>query len=386
MRSVMTRSTIILPTLLIIALVAAFLTVQPFDYLTRGVPPDESITVESVRLDDEGIHVTIRGSSAEPTVIAQVQVDGAYRFFSMSPNQSVGYLQTANINIPYPWVRGEAHHLAFVTATGQTFEHTINVAVTTPRLTARSLLGFALIGLFVGIVPIIIGYSFYPALLSFGESGRAFAMVLTVGLLAFLFVDTLGEGLEVAEKAAKALHANLAVWMSALVSCLVLLSLGRRSGRPPEGAALALFIAIGIGVHNFGEGLVIGASFAVGEIALASFLVLGFALHNVSEGVAISAPIRKDAISFVTLAKLAIIAGGPAIPGTMMGAVSVSPFWTALAFGIGAGAILQVIIEVGSNVLKRRSDGTASWQSAASLWGFISGIAIMYVTAFLVSG
>jgi zinc transporter ZupT len=380
------RSTIILPILLIIALIAAFLAGKPFDYLTKEVPPAEAVAVESVRLDGSGIHVTVRGSSAKPTVIAQVQVDGAYRSFSITPGHSVGYLKSATIHIPYHWITGETHHLAFVTATGVTIKHTIDVAVATPRLTFGSFAGFALIGLFVGIVPVIIGYTFYPALLSFGERGRDFALALTVGLLSFLLVDTLGEGLEVAGKAAKGLHADLIIWLSALLSCLVLLGIGRRGGKPPVGAALALFIAIGIGVHNFGEGLAIGASFAVGEIALASFLVLGFALHNVTEGIAIAAPIRKDALSIVNLAFLALVAGGPAIPGTMLGALSISPFWTALAFGIGAGAILQVIIEVGNLLLRRQGDGVLSWQSVASLSGFACGIAIMYLTAFLTHG
>jgi len=180
------------------------------------------------------------------------------------------------------------------------------------------------------------------------------------------------------------LKADLAVWLSALLTTLTLLAVGRRGGRPPEGVALAYFIAIGIGVHNLGEGLAIGASFAAGEIALASFLVLGFALHNVTEGVAISAPIRREAMSPVTLAWLAVIAGGPAIPGAMTGGLSISPFWTALAFGVGAGAILQVIIEVGGMFLRRKRDLSVPWYSAASLVGFSSGIVVMYATAFAV--
>ena len=380
----LSRASFLLPAALIAGLVAVFLTVQPFDYLSKGAPPGEELSVEHVRLDDTGIHATVRAAGSEPMIIAQVQVDGAYRSFSQDPPGPIGYLQTARLDIPYPWITGEAHHLVFLTSTGTGFEHTIEVAVATPGTTFSDLAGLALVGLFVGIVPVLIGFAFYPALMSFGESGRQFALALTIGLLAFLLIDTMGEGLEVAEKVVGGLKADLVVWLSALLTTLTLLAVGRRGGRPPEGTALAYFIAIGIGVHNLGEGLAIGASFAAGEIALASFLVLGFALHNVTEGVAISAPIRREAMSPVTLAWLAVIAGGPAIPGAMTGGLSISPFWTALAFGVGAGAILQVIIEVGGMFLRRKRDMSVPWYSAASLVGFSSGIVVMYATAFAV--
>jgi zinc transporter ZupT len=382
----LTRASLLLPVALIAGLVAIFLIAQPFDYLSKGAPPGEDLGVEHVRLDDGGIHATVRAAGSEPMVVAQVQVDGAYRTFTQEPAGAIGYLKTARIDIPYPWVAGEAHHVVFLTSTGARFEHSIEVAVTTPGTRLGDMLGLALVGFFVGVVPVLIGFGFYPALMSFGDAGREFALALTVGLLAFLLVDTVGEGLEVAEKATGGLKADLVVWLSALLTGLALLAIGRRGGRPPEGVRLAYFIAIGIGVHNLGEGLAIGASFAVGEIALASFLVLGFALHNVTEGIAISAPIRREAMSPLTLFWLAVIAGGPAIPGTMIGGLSISPFWTALAFGIGAGAILQVIIEVGGVFLRRKRDMSLPLYSAASLFGFTSGIVVMYATAFVVRG
>jgi zinc transporter ZupT len=380
----LSRASLLLPVALIAGLVAVFLTAQPFDYLSKGAPPGESLSVEHVRLDAAGIHATVRAAGSEPMVIAQVQVDGAYRTFSQDPAGPIGYLQTARLDIPYPWVAGEAHHLVFLTSTGTGFAHSIEVAVATPGTNIGDLFGLALVGLFVGIVPVLIGFAFYPALMSFGGSGRQFALALTIGLLAFLLIDTLGEGLEIAEKAADGLKADLVVWLSALLTALALLAIGRRGGKPPEGVALAYFIAIGIGVHNLGEGLAIGASFAAGEIALASFLVLGFALHNVTEGIAISAPIRREAMSPATLAWLALIAGGPAIPGAMTGGLAISPLWTALAFGIGAGAILQVIIEVGGVFLRSKRDMSAPWYSTASLAGFTAGIVVMYATAFVV--
>ena len=382
----MTRASLLIPLALIAALVAVFLTTRPFDYLSKGAPPAEELTVENVTLDKSGIHASVRAAGSEPVRLAQVQIDGAYRAFTLTPAAPIRYLRTARVDIPYPWVAGEAHHLLFITASGATFEHTIEVAVATPQTILSDLAGLALVGLFVGIVPVLIGYAFYPALQSFGENGRQFAMALTIGLLVFLFIDTLGEGLEAAEAAAPGLKADIVVWIAAFVSFLVLLAVGRRDGRPPEGVALALFIAIGIGIHNLGEGLAIGASFGIGEVALASFLVLGFSLHNVTEGIAISAPIARERISLPLLAGLAVIAGGPAILGTMSGVFAVSPVWTALAFGVGAGAILQVIVEVGASLMRKKEGDVPSWFSPASISGFVGGIAIMYATAFIIHG
>ncbi len=383
---ILRRVSILVPLLMIAVLIGSFLIAQPFDYLSKGAPPGEELKVESIRLNDSGIHITVRAAGSEPMFIAQVQVDGGYRNFTQSPEGSIGYLSSVLIEIPYPWITGETHHLLFITSSGATFEHTIDVAVETPGVKFNDFVGLALVGLFVGVIPIFIGYAFYPALMSFGEAGREFAMALTVGLLAFLLIDTIGEGLEVAEKVVGGLKADLVVWLSAILTTLVLLRIGRRTGRPPEGPELAMFIAIGIGVHNLGEGLAIGASLAVGEVALASFLVLGFALHNVTEGIAISSPIQKESISFSRLSLLALIGGGPAIIGTMTGSLSISPFWTALAFGIGAGAILQVIIEVGGVYLRRKRDQSVPWYSTASLVGFWCGIVVMYATAFVVRG
>ena len=386
------RASILLPLVLIAAMVAAFLLTRPLDFLTRDTPPVENLTVENVVLGDQGIQVVLRASGSQPIVVAQVQVDGAYWQFTQTPKAPIGYLQSATLTIPYPWVAGDTHTLVFVTNSGATFAHTIDVAVATPGTDASSLWGLALVGAFVGIVPILIGYGFYPALMSFGVAGRQFAMALTIGLLVFLLIDALGEGLDIAAKAAPGFKAGLVVWMSALLTCLLLLAVGRRGGRPPEGTALAFYIALGIGMHNLGEGLAIGASIAVGEVALASFLVLGFALHNVTEGIAISMPLRREAMSPWRLASLAVLAGGPAVLGTMSGAVALSPFWIALAFGIGSGAIAQVIIEVGGSLVARpekSGDGPAlpaPWFSAASLTGFVTGIALMYGTTFIIQG
>jgi zinc transporter ZupT len=172
----------------------------------------------------------------------------------------------------------------------------------------------------------------------------------------------------------------------------------RRSGSETsvraKGLYLATLIALSIGLHNFGEGLAVGAAFALGEAALGSFLVIGFILHNITEGIGIAAPLvpakstepekAPAAPSFLTFAGLALLAGFPAVLGTWIGGFAFSPLLGTIFLGIGLGAIWQVVVEV-TALLKRYADRDnlpfISWLNMA---GFLIGIAIMYLTALLV--
>lgn len=380
------RWTLLIPLLAAALLVVLFVAARPFSDLTRDVPPVEDLAFEAVTLDVDGIHMTLRAAGSEPVRIVQVHVDGAFRAFSLSPPGPVERLARVRLDIPYPWVSGETHAITVLTATGVTFDHEIAVALPTAPLDGGGVLQLVLIGLFVGFVPILVGYGFMPGIRSFGPAGLDFALALTLGLLLFLLIDTAGEALEFAEEASGALNASLGVWTVALLTCLLLLAIGRRDGAAPRGPALAFFIAFGIGVHNLGEGIAIGASIAVGEVALASFLVMGFFLHNLSEGIAIAAPLDRLRRNWVRLLLLAVLAGAPASLGTVTGVFAFTPFRAALAFAIGAGAILQVLVEIVALMARRGSGETARLSAAPVYGGFSVGLIVMYATSILTSG
>ena len=205
-----------------------------------------------------------------------------------------------------------------------------------------------LVGLFVGVVPVALGMLFYPALKAGGRSAFDFALALTVGLLLFLLVDTLEEALELAAEAAPGFHAAAMVWLVAAHDRWPALCRGP-AGRPQARAAcgLATSIALGIGLHNLGEGLAIGSAFATGAAALGTFLVLGFTLHNITEGIGIVAPLVETRHRLPTFVGLAALAGLPAVAGIWLGSYAFAPHWAALALAVGAGAIFQVVVEVG---------------------------------------
>ncbi len=375
---------ILLPLALIVAVAAAFMASDPLGPFRGSAPPVEELTVERTVLDESGIGVRVRAGGSEPMRIVQVQVDGAYWNFSQDPIGPVERMDPAWLHIPYPWVSGEAHHLAFVTNTGAVFEHSIDVAVATPGVSGDRLLFYALIGLFVGVVPIALGMMFYPALKAGGPAVFEFALALTIGMLAFLFVDTLAEGLEFAEAAAPQFEGAALVWLPAALTFGALMALGRRKGAALSGIALATAMAFGIGMHNLGEGLAIGAAFATGAAALGSFLVIGFTLHNITEGIGIAAPLLDERPRFTVFAGLVALAGLPAVIGIWIGSFAFSAHWAALAMGVGAGAILQVIVEVGGYLVRKTREQDRSWASAPVLAGVILGVLTMYATAFLV--
>ncbi|MEJ6784058.1 metal transporter [Aminobacter sp. Piv2-1] len=370
--------------LAILALAVAWLiAADPLSAFRNGAPPVEAITFERTILDGNGIRVLVRAGGSEPMKIAQVQVDDAYWQFTQEPSGPLARGDTAWISVPFPWVLGEAHAINIVTNTGATFAHEIPVAVPTPTRDTISLTSQILLGGFVGILPVAIGLMFYPALRGVGRDGMTFLLSLTVGLLAFLFVDAFADALELAGEAAALFQGSTMVVLAATASFLLLLAVGRWKGAP-RGLALATFIALGIGLHNLGEGLAIGAAFAAGAAGLGTFLVLGFTLHNITEGIGIAAPILKQRPPLWAFAALTLLAGAPAVVGLWIGSLAYAPQWSALALAIGAGAILQVIVEVGAMLARDRGEGSRALLAPSAMAGLLAGAGFMYVTAMLV--
>ncbi|MFN0218225.1 MAG: ZIP family metal transporter [Hyphomicrobium sp.] len=372
-----------LPLLLLGLAAALLLTSDLFRVLERGAPPVEKLTFERMVLDEDGIHLTIRAGGSKPMTIAQIQVDEAYWKFTQDPVGDLARVASARLHIPYPWIPGEAHKVKVVTNLGTAFEHEIAVAVATPKPSFGELLPQAVVGAFVGILPVALGLMLYPVLRRLGQGGMSFLLALTVGLLVFLFVDTVEDALELAGEAAAAFQGHVMVIVVALMTFLGLLGMGRRGGTP-TGLALATYIALGIGLHNLGEGLAIGAAFATGAAGLGAFLVLGFTFHNITEGIGIAAPLLRDRPPVMRFVGLALLAGSPAIVGMWLGSLAISPQWSALALAVGAGAILQVIVEVGAYLARTEGGKVTALASPTAISGIALGITVMYATGMLV--
>ncbi|MEO6236801.1 MAG: metal transporter [Vicinamibacterales bacterium] len=382
----------LVPLLLLAVLIAAIVRLEPASRLRpEGTPPVERLTIERVTLAPDGIHLTVMNDGPDPITLAQVTVDDAYWAFTAERSQ-LGHLASTAVHVPYPWVAGEAHLVKILTSTGTPFEHEIAVAVETPKATAAHLAAFALIGLYVGVLPVALGLCWFPVLARLKRRGLDVLLAVTIGLLAFLLVDAVQEGLEGAAQLAGAFQGTALFIGAAGTSYLGLEVTGqwlralrarRQDAALSAGSVLALLIAIGIGLHNFGEGLAIGAAFALGEAALGTLLIVGFTLHNTTEGLAILAPIAKERPSVALLIKLGLIGGVPTIAGAWLGGFVYSRVAAVMCLGLGAGAIAQVIHQL-SRQVGSGQPGPARFATASTMLGLLAGFAVMYATGMLV--
>jgi zinc transporter ZupT len=288
-----------------------------------------------------------------------------------------------------------------ITATGATVGHAIDAAAESPDADIGFYGLMALIGLYVGVIPVAIGMLWLPWLRGAGARWMRFLLAFTIGLLAFLAIEALLEGTEIAGTGAAAFGGAALVWLGAASAFLALAGIDAwiraRTGADSEpsgdgalkggstaglGYHAALLVAIGIGLHNLGEGLAIGSAYAVGSLALGASLVVGFALHNTTEGLAIVAPVANERAARVRrLVLLGLIAGAPAILGAWIGASAYQPGLAALMFGIGAGAIAQVVVQIAPHV----RDRAGRLLHPLAVGGLLTGLAVMYVTGLLIS-
>ena len=378
----------LVPLVLLGALLTAIVWSRPADAV-RGanVPPVERLTFQRVTLEPGAIVATVMNDGPDDISIAQVQVDEAYWTFTTDKGQSLRHLGRTTLTIPYPWVEGDAHIVKVLTSTGTPFEHEIPVAVATPTATSKFLGVFTLIGLYVGVLPVAIGLLWFPFLSKLSSRSMDFLLALTIGLLLFLLVDGAEEGFEASKALPGSFQGGVLFVLAAGAAYLVLEWVGDvlKKRRGSGGWVLALLIAVGIGLHNFGEGLAIGSAFALGEATLGTLLILGFALHNTTEGLAIVAPLarEKQRVSTMDLMKLGIIGGGPTIVGAWLGGLVYSPIWSVLFLAIGVGAIAQVTRQIAKQVGRDSAPGRA-FTSTPVLAGLLSGFAVMYVTGMLV--
>jgi zinc transporter, ZIP family len=383
----------VIPLALLAVLLFALMRTGPLGLVQpEGAPPVERLIVERAVLTPDGIRLSVLNDGPDPVTIAQVTVDDAYWAFTAEGNRTeLGHLGRTRLDIPYPWVQGEAHFVRVITSTGTVFEHEIAVAVETPKVEMRQILAFALIGLYVGVIPVALGLMWFPLVKRLGSTGLDVLLALTIGLLLFLLIDTAHEGVSSASMLPES-YQGLAVFAAAALGAYLTLEAfgswlkARRSAgvrRGSNGAVLALLVATGIGLHNFGEGLAIGAAFALGEAALGTLLVVGFMLHNTTEGLAIVAPLAKERPSLRQLAWLGFLGGAPTIVGAWVGGLVYSPVLAVLFLGLGAGAIAQVILQIGRQMADTESI-SRRFSSPPVLSGLAAGFFIMLVTGMLV--
>jgi zinc transporter ZupT len=325
--------------------------------------------------------------------ISQVLVDEAYWDFRVEGaggDRTLAPMESAQIVIPYHWNPGWDLEVALVLSDGATFHNTIVAPSQSPGFSLGLLGTLAVIGLFVGVIPVALGMLWFPYIKTMSDRWLHAVLLFAAGVLGFLAFDAGFEAFELAERVPGAYEGNLLVVFGIFGALLLVQAISAwREGRvaagdnrASSGLWIAYLVAVGIGLHNLAEGLAIGSSFALGRVSLGAFLVIGFMLHNVTEGPAVVAPVaRGERPSLGHFAALGVIAGAPVILGGWIGSLAYSPTIGAFFLAIGVGAILQVDWEIARMV--RDAGGRVA--SATNLLAFLLGLGIMYVTDLFVA-
>jgi zinc transporter ZupT len=348
--------------------------------------PVETLSIERTVLKPNQIEIRVRNAGPEEVQIAQVIINDAVWPFTVSPGPGIPRLQSAVVQLDYGWSLGEAYSIRLFTTNAIPFDVEIPVAFVTPEPDGKTFLSFTLIGLYVGVIPVYLGLFWFPALRQLGRRAMVFLMAVTAGLLVFLGLDTLAEALEQAAAVPGSFQGIGLIGIGALGMFLLLDAISKRqtaAGRSEvsQRLFLAYMIAVGIGLHNLGEGLAIGAAFNVGEIALGAFLVVGFIIQNITEGLGIIAPVLRDRPGIGNLAWMGLVGGAPAIFGAWIGGFSPSPVLAVFFLSIGTGAVFEVVYEIAKLVYK---DTVQKAMSLTVFSGIMSGMLVLWVTGLLI--
>ena len=354
--------------------------------LDFGTPLPE-ITIEKIDFLDSKIVATIRNTGPIDVEIAQADVNDRIQPSAIEPNKKLNRFATAKVIIPFEWNEAEPYEIGLTVSDGTRFAKSVTAAAApVPNFELASY--FAVIGTYVGIIPVMIGLLWFPFIARMSKNKYKFFLALTAGLLLFLGIDAIEEGMKISsENFAGAFNGNLLIATVVIISFLGLYYSSEKlisrvgSSAITKPIAIGLMIAIGIGLHNLGEGLAIGAAISLGEIALSTFLIVGFTIHNTTEGLAIAAPMTRTKPMIGKLAAMGMIAGTPAIFGAWIGGFSYSPFTAVVFLSVGAGAIFQVVVTIINWV---RQDGEKTLSNAAVASGIAAGMLVMYLTSILV--
>jgi ZIP family zinc transporter len=252
----------------------------------------------------------------------------------------------------------------------------------------------AFLGFVAGLVPVYIGLAPLWFFKRLSEAWRTLLVSFSSGILLFLLADVIHEAVGLSQGAGSSPVLFPVGLGLGLFGPFALTEVRRRKMPDPSPSSLpvatprsdgttklftAQMIALGIGLHNLGEGLAIGAAYAAGVFSLTNLLVVGFALHNSTEGLGISAPMASLRTRVREPVLLGFLAGSPTILGSVMGSLAYSSALGTLFFSAAAGALLYVIVE-----LVRVT--SASLRRGSVLVGTVLGILVTYGTGLLISG
>lgn len=376
------------PLVLLAGVIALFLWTDGAGLEVEPAAPVETVQFTGTTLSPDEIRIDLRNTSPDAITMSYVNINDAIWPFSMEPDRTLDRLEEATVVLEYPWIEAQAYTITLFTENSVAFTTEIGVATETETTSAATLGSLTLVGLYVGVIPVVLGMLWLPVLHTIGDRTMRFLMAATVGLLLFLGVDAFFESFELAQEMPGALQ-GVGVMAIGMVGAIALLdAIGRKQltddlTADQRRGRFATMVAIGMGLHNLGEGLAIGAAFALGEASLGTFLVIGFIIQNITEGLGVVVPLAKQRPGYGFLALLALVAGAPAILGAWIGGLAIDPIWSMLFLAIGAGAVFQVAWQIGRELVWNEREGRERMPLTA-FSGLMTGMLALFVTGLII--
>jgi len=372
--------------IVLLVIMVAFLLGPASTFLQFGIVLPE-VSIEKIEFTGNEIRATVRNTGPVDVNVVIADVNDRIQPAAIEPDSSLGRFEAALVRIPFDWNEGQPYEIGVTIDDGTRFAKGTDAAFPSLEPNIDLFVFLGMIGFLIGVVPIMIGLLWYPFIKKLGKNSFNFFLAFTMGLLIFLGIDAVIEAAKISENhLSSVFNGELLIATVIILSFLALYGVGKKLIKRTElstlskGLAISLMIAIGIGFHNLGEGLAVGASIALGEVALSTFLIIGFATHNTTEGLAIAAPLTSTKAKIAKMIGLGLIAGIPAIFGTWIGGFSFSPFFTIVFLAIGAGAIFQVVLSI-FQYMNEKSDLLSNTSLFA---GMSVGLLIMYLTSVLI--
>jgi len=372
--------------IVLLAIVIAFLLGPASTFLQFGVVLPE-VSIEKVEFVENEIQATVRNTGPIDVAVVVADINDRIQPAAIEPDSFLKRFETALVRIPFDWNEGQPYEIGVTIDDGTRFSTQVDAAFASLEPNVDLFVFLGMIGFLIGVVPIMIGLLWYPFIKKLGKNAFNFFLAFTMGLLIFLGIDAVLEASEISENHLSSIfNGELLIATVVILSFLSLYGIGQKLIKTnnlstlSKGLTISLMIAIGIGLHNLGEGLAVGAAIALGEVALSTFLIVGFATHNTTEGLAIAAPLTNSKAKIAKMVGLGLIAGAPAIFGCWVGGFSFSPLFTLIFLAIGAGAIFQVVISI-FQYMKDKSDLLSNTSLFA---GVSAGLIVMYLTSVII--
>ena len=372
--------------IVLLAILIVFLLGPASTFLQFGIVLPE-LSIEKVEFIENEIQATVRNTGPIDVNVVVADVNDRIQPAAIEPDTHLEKFETALVRIPFDWNEGQPYTIGLTIDDGTRFEKQIDAASASLEPNSELFVFLGIIGLLIGVVPIMIGLLWYPFIKKLGKNAFNFFLAFTIGLLLFLALDAIEEAFDISDiHLAPVFNGELLIATVVILSFLGLFGIGNllikraEFSKLSKGLAISLMVAIGIGLHNLGEGLAVGAAIALGQVALSTFLIIGFAIHNTTEGLAIAAPLTRTKSVIVKLIAFGLIAGTPAIFGTWIGGFSFSPFFTIIFLSIGAGAIFQVVWSI-FQFIKQES---GSFSNISIIFGMAAGLVVMYLTSIFI--